>query len=398
MGEAKRRKEGAAKRLLSPHGSVLPMTYYDIVAQPGDSMWAHVLKDIEWARENKKILDEMIPPHGEGKGEGAWATGFMRHTLTNDRGLAEQFKRWDMPTRMKWSESFTRAYRAILGYEHCGRATYYVHDSLSEALAYTQLNRTCDQLRLPLEGMALVFHDDLAREAFQAVAPSSRSGGDGSTITVFLRTDDLEDVGCRRLLIHGQQTSATGVVGAAVGRYLAMRDDWTLEQALRTDWSKDGPLGPSGVQASVVGRSHEEDDEEPAIKPVDMETFFDKGVMFARMVVNAILYIASRHALKVGRVDGNFASDVSGSDKARRYTVLGEGTEQLFSTVQRTEEGGRNEQSGNSGRRMTVRYLQAGFWRRPPNTPMTHPKDVWVSPHYRGPDAADLLHRARVVR
>ncbi len=398
MGEAKRRKEEAANRLQLPHGQVLPKTYYDIVAQPGNSMWEHVLKDVQWARENNKTLDQMIPPHGEGKGEVAWATAVMRHTVMNDKRLAEQFQKWDLPTRMKWSESFTRAYRAILGYEHCGRATYYVHDSLSEALAYTQLNRSCDQLRLPLEGMALVFHDDLAREAFQAVSPGSRSGGDGSTITVFLRTDDLEEVGCKRLLIYAQQTSSTGGVGVAVGRYLALRADWDLERALRTDWSTDGPLGSSGVQASLLSPLLEKDDEEPAIQALDMEAFFDKGVMFARMVVNAVLYISSRHALKVERVDGSFVRGESGAEMPRRYTVLGEGSDQLFSTVQRSEDGGRNQETGKSGRRLTVRYLQAGFWRRPPNTEITHPKDVWVSPHYRGPDDADMLHRARVVR
>lgn len=381
----------------------LPKTHYDHVRSDNPGIFEFIEKDLSNLRANPSLrMEDILPPNREDGAENRYAAAWSEHArrfpmlhpeLRGGRSAVEQTL-----------NQLIREYRVLLGFEHCERKTYFVTEGLSEALGYTQLNVASEEIRLPVECFALVFDNDFAREAISSI-PKTPATKD-STITVYVRDDNLDAVGFRRLLIVAFETNRLGKQLMVVGRQLALKPGWSLEQALHTDWDKiDLPPQPGYVigGASMSLAKGASGEEEYDISGVDMASFFGSGLMFIRLIVNSILYIASRDAELVERADGDVNTLPGGEathlnkTRKRNFIEAGGSVEGMPIVIDPASQKGLGK-NGKRGRGLKVRFLVPGFYRRPPNSTSDAKRSVWVRPHHRGPEMANVVHNPYIVK
>lgn len=257
-----------------PRKADLPRFYYDYARVENRAVFKFLAVDLERMRRTGETPEDIIAPKGE-CAENDYLKGFLEHAAQ----YPEQYP-WvvDPATRTATVDAFLREYRSLLAYEHAGRRTYYFTSGLTENLCYTKLNIECDRVRLPFPGFAFVFDSPEAIESFGAFARGPLPPN--SVITVFVREDTLEEVGFRRLLLVGYLT-ANGRSVAGISRQLAMKDGWTLEQALRTDWDAPDMRGPSMPSPGAMLLT--DDDGNTTTEIGDPTTFFTDGLQFIQI-------------------------------------------------------------------------------------------------------------------
>ncbi|WP_247391764.1 hypothetical protein [Ralstonia pseudosolanacearum] len=375
----------------------LPDTYYEMQVRTNPRLFHFLRKDLRRLEANPTlVVQDILPPLGECE-----EVAYVRSTLAYMQEHPERYG-WlhNRATHAAVLDAMIRDYRFLLAYEHAGRKTYYFSEPLTEQLCYTALNMNCDQLRLPFSSFAFVYDSAEAVEAVHSIL--KRPVEPGETVTVLVREDDLEQVGFPRLMfaiyVHRGDTAV-----AQVSRQLAMRPDWTLEQALRTDWDKVNMPSPP-ERFAPVARLAAEGDGDFEIDADEMEVFFDEGLRFVRLLLNSILYVTSRDAELAERLTrrkvrpAKAAHAKSRNFEKRQYWVAGQSVEPLPIVIDPLRAPASGRPLRREGRRVQVRFLVSGFWRRKPGAGQDAPKDVWVKPHHRGPEMADLINRPYVVR
>ncbi|MGF6440555.1 hypothetical protein [Paraburkholderia youngii] len=374
----------------------LPLDYIDLYRSVKHPIFKFLEVDLARMERSGETPEDIFPPNGE-CAEDAFVEAFVANSRRNP--VANPWV-YDRRQTEAVAEHQLRIYRCLLSFLHAGSKTYHFSEGLAESLSYTALNMPASALQLPVPAFAFVFHSDAASEALHAIAGSPVDAV--RTITVFVRSDTLTQVGFRRLLINAYEHSDTfGHDYCVIARKLAMKDDWDLEQALHTDWDKTGMQSPD-VAPSYSWAATPEGELVPG--EGSAERFMNEKVRFIRMIVNGILYITSRGAeitekLATRPIHFGGHRDHSSKDSVatRKFSMLGESIKQIPVVIDPTVKYEPSSFSG-SKRSVKVRFLVPGFYRRPPNSPKDAPKDVWVSPHYKGPEMADLVNNPYIVR
>jgi len=379
----------------------LPEFHYNYVKRDNKAIFKFLEHDLRTLMAEGLLPEDIIPPKGS-CAEDAYIEGFVQHVMRN-------------PSSYPWTrtpgadravlEQMVREYRFLLAYEHSGRKTYHFTEGLTEGLCYTALNMSCEHLRLPYPGFAFVFTSPVAVEALHALMRTPVE--EGSVITVYVREDNLDQIGFRRLLINAYETKGSKLI-SGMSRQLAMKQEWDIEQALRTDW--DSP-GMRGKGMPPPGKSMRTLDDGTAILDESADvTFYEDGLQFVRLALNGILYLTSRDAEVVEKLSrrkieqakphkqkgGKRQPDPSFEEFP--YMNVGASFETLPIVIDPLKRYSHEEIPSVSQRRITVQFTVGGFWRRKPNSPESAPKDVWVRPHRRGPEMADLVNRPYEVR
>lgn len=398
LGESKRKKAEQAARAAARPGSVLPKTHFDFFRERSPQAYDFLARDLKRLRANEELRVEDILPPKSNCSEDEYIGLYAEHARRFPHLHPELASGSGATSRIL--DQMLREYRFVLGYERYERTTYFMSAGLCDALAYTQMNLQCDDLRLPVECFAMVFANDTARTAYAAFAKHPIRPD--SVLTVYVRDDNVAPVGFRRLLIMVVENSPSGEMLSAVGRQLALRSDWDLEQALRTDWNKAGVHDLGNAVSGMANLARNEDGSYSLNEGVQIEAFFEEGLLFFRMIINGIMYIASRDAELVPRADGEVAQAPSGVDgrqgKARLYQEAGPSVEAMPVVVDPKSRLPETEVEQGHRRQVSVRFLVPGFYRRSPNSPLDAKRTVWVRPHMRGPDMADLIHRPYIVK
>lgn len=373
----------------------LPKTHYDHFRQTNSPAFEYFAKDLKTLGSKKDTrLEDILPPKAE-CAEDAYVQWFAAHARRHPE-LHPELRGGQLAINAVLNQ-LVREYRFVLGYEYYERKTYFITEGICEALTYTQLNVNSDAFQLPVECFALVFNCDEARTAFSNISGSPAKPN--TTITVYVRDDTLQEVGFRRLLICAFETGADGRQHSVVSRQLALKTGWDLEKVLRTDWDKIG-VTDTGITIPGAVLMNAGADGEYAIEDRSMETFFEEGRLFFRLVLNCILYITSKDAEMVPHSDGEFC-EVNKVPKVspieRRFFEVGPSVQGMQIVV----DSGSEPTSAigiDSGRRVKVRFLVPGFYRRPPGSLADAKKSVWVKPHRRGPEMADVIHKPYIVK
>lgn len=378
----------------------LPEFHYNHVKRDNKAIFKFLEHDLQTLKREKKAPEDIIPPNGM-CAEDAYIEGFVQHVMRNRHNYP--WTRTPGAERVVL-EQMVREYRFLLAYEHSGRKTYYFSEGLAEGLCYTALNMSCEHLRLPYPGFAFVFTSPVAIEALHGLMKSPIE--EGSVVTVYVREDNLDQIGFRRLLINAYETNGDKLI-SGMSRQLAMKPDWDLEQALRTDWNSPGMRGegmpPPGNSMRTLDDGTAIIDESADVK------FYEDGLQFIRLILNGILYLTSRdaevvekisrrqidlarpHNPKVPRQPGRGFEQVP-------YLAVGASFEALPIIIDPLKRYNHGDTLAVDQRRIKVQFTVGGFWRRKPNTPESAPKDVWVRPHRRGPEMAELVNRPYEVR
>ncbi len=404
MGEARRRKlRGEQTAPLVEGGSrssTLPVSHYEFTRRHNTAMFDVMKEDIDRLAKTGKQVEDILPPNGE-CAEVRYCKGHMQRMQYSPK-MSKFFA--SQEAIMSLAHTVIREYRAVLAYEHAGRKTYYFSEGLTEGLCCTVLNAPCSDFRLPVPCVQLVYSNEYASEAIGYLDKGAATSGAkrNSVISVYVREDNLKEVGCRRLIITAYEQDGD-VTLRGVSRQLALKDGWSLEEALRTDW--DAPdlkkVMSGGVRPLRLVNDLEDQVE---LKEGDVQAFLEEGLMFTRLVVNSVLYITSRSADLAQRVWPRpigpqlHGSRSGGSSPGpKQWTMVGEGVEAIPIVIDPRA----THEPGDPARqrlRYKVRFLVPGFYRRKPGSDPSAPKDVWVRHHYRGPQMADLISNPYIVK
>lgn len=408
MGEARRRKLYQSNGHESqPHGmspKELPVSHYEWIRANQQNMFTFLETDLERLKRGNLRAEEILPPKSSCN-EDEYVSAYARFLRTQPAYQA--FFRSDSGIQALMHQ-IVREYRCVLAYEHAGRKTYYVSEGLTEGLCCTTLNAPCSSFKLPVECIQLVYANPYAREATAALAGAANDTKGvlaDTVISVYVREDNLNEIGFRRLLIVGFERRGSENI-RVISRQLALKDDWSLEQALRTDWNAPGVQSSSPPEAAAGWMASMNDD---AIKLTggDASVFLDEGLMFARLVVNTVLYITSRNAELAEKIwprpisppvihDPGRDSSTTGGTK--HWTLVGEHVDPVPIIIDPHAKHEPGTGLARQSLRYKVRFLVPGFYRRKPDSPPNAPKDVWVRPHHRGPEMADVVSNPYIVR
>jgi len=303
-------------------------------------------------------------------------------------------------------------YHSLVNFALACKKTFHFSDNLSEHLANTEINLKAALIQLPFQTCQFTFTSRAVINAMHNIRGDAghwamkAAGLDYSApVSAFLTVLPAgAGLPGRKILICAWHARLPDTSYLMLKRELYLGDDWTLEQALRTDWET---LTPNELG---IGMSVNVNDD--TIAHQDDDTFYTDGLAFYRIVLNAVLYLSSDQAEMATKESPRReiearARDIASPSKRRkllqttgRYTDLDyqEVGASVGPIVIRKGEAEGSE-VGNGGGKPLVRFMVRGHWRRQPHGPESQERKlIWIRPYYKGSDIAATINKPYLVK
>jgi len=219
-------------------------------------------------------------------------------------------------------------------------------------------------------------------------------------ISIFLSEHPFH--GKRKIMIQAAH-SEDHQTYTLVKRELLIDPKWTIERALKTDWTD---LNRENPDWEAMTTGYMGDIEEEA-------AFFEDGLHFFRIVINAILYLASSdpdlslRASPVVDLIAKAKATLNGykrhaiEQEAQHYSLL-DGTvvgENLRPIVVGKSTAKHAPSLGSPEFQLDRRFIVRGHWRNQAHGEgMQLRKLIWIQPHWKGPEMAEMVNKPYAVR
>ena len=305
-------------------------------------------------------------------------------------------------------------YRAGLNFVLSGRKTFHFGNHLTDHLCHTEVSVMAPLLALPFPSCLFVFTDRSIIDAlYRITGPDAAHGPESARdyaapVSVFVTMHEPTGERPHRLLtIAAFHARSASRLYFGYKRELLVRDDWSLEQVLQTDWETIFGPEPAAERTSMHARPGSVE------MGVSDEDFYDSGLQFARTVLNAALYLSSADAEMQEVLSPREGLDAQAAatrsapkrkrlrDEAKKISAL-DYVEVGASVGPIRVEPGRDAPGDTevpTGIRRNVRFLVRGHWRHQAHGPgRSLRRLMWIRPFYKGPEMADLVNRPYVVR
>ncbi|MCJ2163032.1 MULTISPECIES: hypothetical protein [unclassified Pseudodesulfovibrio] len=298
-------------------------------------------------------------------------------------------------------------YHVALNFALAGKKTFHFSDNLAEHLANTEINLKGPLIQLPFPTCLFTFTSRTVVDAMHSINGKENHGLDYSApISAFLTMLPADEgfVG-RKLIICAWHARCPDTSYLMLKRELFLGDDWTLEQALHTDWETLTPdnLGP-GISVDIESKE---------INSEHDDVFYTDGLAFYRIVLNAVLYLSSDEVELIpqdsprkemeARLEG-----LSSKSKRRKllqraerhssldYNEVGASVGTIVIKKDNAEDGsGPDIPKGKP----LVRFMVRGHWRNQPCGPARQDRKLtWIRPYYKGSDLAATINKPYVVK
>lgn len=303
-------------------------------------------------------------------------------------------------------------YHCLVNFAVAGKKTFHFSDNLAEHLANTEINLKAALIQLPFSTCMFTFTSRAVINAMHNIRGDAgrwdvnTAGLDYSApISAFLTVQPAgAGLPGRKLLICAWHARLPETSYLMLKRELYLGDDWTLEQALRTDWET---LTPDNL-----GIGLHVDMGDGTIAHQDDDAFYTDGLSFYRIILNAVLYLSSDQAELTAKESARReiearAKDIASLAKRRkllqttgRYTALDYeevGASVAPIVIQKGEE--ESSVTGVGGSKLQVRFMVRGHWRQQPYGPGSQEcKLLWIRPHFKGPDLATVINKPYLVK
>ncbi len=402
----------------------LPPTYYDFIRNIRPFL-------IELAEQDAKdLLSDPTPPStiytvDSYQSRFSECLGIVESSLLNHvaqlTGMSlEQIKAHtsELPNDVKVMlagirETVNQEYHVAVNFALSGKKTFYFSDNLAEHLANTEINLKTGLVELPFPTCLFVFtsptiinamHNTRGAEGRRQI---NTTGLDYSApVSVFLTMHPADnDLPGRKLLmvaLHARQPSNSYL---CLKRELYMDENWTLEQALHTDWEKiSHKNAEQGISLNTVeGTTSEADDKK----------FYADGLLFFRIILNSVLYLSSDQpellSVKSPRpeLEARAASIVSvpkrkkARQSARQHSILDyqEVGASIGTIVIQYDQDQSDIHKSGVGSKPLVRFMVRGHWRLQPfGHGLSERKLIRIQPYYKGSDVAAHINKPYLVK
>jgi len=303
-------------------------------------------------------------------------------------------------------------YHCLVNFALAKKKTFHFSNNLSDHLANTEINLKAALIQLPYSTCLFTFTSPSVIKAMHNIRGDegrlsmNTSGLDYSApVSVFLTVyPTVEGLSGRKLMISAWHARSPDTSYIMLKRELYLGDDWTLEQALQTDWETLTPDN-HGIGLRI-------DTTENIIENQDDDTFYTDGLAFYRIILNAVLYLSSDQAELTAKASPHREIE----DKAKNTPSLPKRRKLLQATARYTgldydevgasvgaivvkKDGIEGGEAGKGGGSPMVRFMVRGHWRRQPHgTESQDRKLIWIRPHYKGPDLAATINKPYLVK
>lgn len=282
--------------------------------------------------------------------------------------------------------AFEMNYTAAVNFDYFDSKTFYITSNLYEHLAQTSIDMDCSLAKLPFLSCLFVYDSpqtiDLLYQIDNKLAPSYEGA-----VSVFISEAISENE--RNFFLYIVHSDMQNIY-TAIKRQLLLRDGWTLEQALRTDWLKINP-------------NLANDDE------TNDEVFYTSGLNFFRSVINTVLYLGTSNPDLVEQLSPHPEMELQlarATSRGKRkdikrkmkkvshtnYIVVGRYIPRLLPDDE--------QESQQKRRELNVRFIVRGHWRNQPCGPENSLRRmVWIQPYYKGPEISQVIkNRPYIVK
>jgi hypothetical protein len=386
-------------------------TYYDILKKARPKLFKFVNKEKEIFKNKKNIVpfgsvdefSEYFQRYIEEVGN-ELAKDFklnllkQGYTNTSDTELLEYIRNSPDFESLIFSESAN--YLTVFNFENFGRKTFFFSENLVEHLALTELVADSSFVKPPFDTCLFIYSDQTSLDAFYKI--DGRECPDyEAPISVFITNRPAEE-GLRKVVFacwHAAEPSAY----MFVKRELLVRENWTINDMLKTDWED-------------IYKEEEDEYEADEISSDDC-LFYNEGFLFFRILINSLLYLGSNdidimdvlsphqrliEQLRKAQLDKTKKKirkkikkivDVS----ELNFSKLGHNTGKIV--VKKPTISSNQDQESEESRKLVYRFLVRGHWRNQPfGEKRSKRKLIWIKPHYKGPDFAELVNKPYVAK
>jgi hypothetical protein len=391
---------------------LLAPTFYDVRKYIDADMYRAIGEDVETLKKGG-ITDALHDLESfPSRVEQIWQRqyGALIEAASREQGLPPTvIQRQVEHDREAWNtiewqhRELSTRYYALLNFELFGTKTFYLQDGLVQHLACTEMNVVAPFLELPFPACMFVLTcresiDALYRIHF-AAHPEERGRKliDYKTpISVFLvLTQKAPDQLYRQLNIIAFHASREEN-HLMVTRRLCLLDDWTLGEALTTDWANLDAQIEKRKRVVVEGEW----------ETVEDSLFYTDGLLFFRIILNAVLYISSADAelehrpsdqetVKQeieripARVKRRETKQTARHASRLPYIVVGASIPSVEATTS----------APVATRSLSIRFTVRGHWRHQACGPGLKDHVLrFIKPYTKGPEMATLINKPYLVK
>ncbi len=284
-------------------------------------------------------------------------------------------------TQMLYSDYIT-----LFNFMLYGKKTFYFSQNLCENLALTQLDVSSKFLFPPFDCCLFIYDNPTVIDAFNKMIEKD-SDTVNLPINVFVIHNAPED-GYRKLIFNCIQADSNRTE-SFIKRELMIKEDWTIEDSLHTDWR-------------IVFNLTENEPNK------NEELFFNEGLLFFRIVLNSILYLGSNEIdvqeklspnkglveklknLKSPKKIKNITNKIN-SVSLLDFNLVGNNVKSI---IVRKPNISHSSQSDFKFILKNLKYLVRGHWRKQhydKNNSKT--KLIWIEPYFKGDVLGELINK-----
>jgi hypothetical protein len=307
---------------------------------------------------------------------------------------------------MAMATTVNAEFHAALNWSLSGEKVFLCSDGLVDNLLLTELNVNADQIQVPFDSFALVFQSPEAMDAFH-VGDRQPSPHRGTVTVLATMLPPADGTSARRLTMVVAHSDQTRTYRMDV-RSLSLPDNWSVEQALQTDWDEILPgqkKDPSqGLKFTTEG----------GLGATSDETFYTDEKLFYRLILNTILYLSSKDP-EITKGQSGLKAELAHLDQIKTPAKRRKATERpgdrqesaldfilVGASVGRLQAGEGEAVAppeGNPKGWINRRFIVRGHWRNQAFGPGRQDHRVmWIKPFYKGPDLAEMINRPFLVK
>ena len=392
---------------------MLPPTFYDVRKYVDADMYRAIEEDVETLKKSG-ITDALHDLESfPSRVEEIWQRQYKKliEAASREQGLSPTIiqreaerapEAWNI---IEWQHrELSTRYYALLNFEFFGTKTFYLQDGLVQHLACTEMNIVAPLFELPFPACMFVLTSRESIDAFYQMHWAAHPEQHGrklvdykAPISVFLvMTPKASDQPYRQLNIIAFHANREEY-HLMVTRRLCLHDDWTLGEALTTDWAN--------LDAQIAKRKHVNN--ESQWETVEDSLFYADGLLFFRIILNAVLYISSADAelehqpsdqetvkQEIDRIPSRVKRQElkQAARHASRlpYIVVG-------ASVPTAED--IPTSAPEAKRSLSVRFTVRGHWRHQACGPGLKDHILrFIKPYIKGPEMADLINKPYLVK
>jgi hypothetical protein len=381
-------------------------TYYDVLKKHKPKLFEFLEKESEILRNKKDLV-----PFGSIDDFSKYFQNYIEavrnevannikldllkqgHMAISDTELIESVQNSPDFTDLIFSEAIN--YLAVFNFEQFGRKTFFFSENLVEHLSLTELIADASFVRPPFDACLFVYRDRISLDAFYKI--HGRECPDYETpISVFITNRPAEE-GLGKVVFacwHAKEPSAY----MFVKRELLIRENWTIDDMLKTDWGD--------IYKEDEGGDLKDDD----------SLFYNEGFLFFRILLNSLLYLGSNDIdiidilsphqdlirklkeAQSGKTKKNIRKRLQKLKNVSKlnFSKVGDSLGRII--VKKPGISSNQEQEPEESRKLGYRILVRGHWRNQPyGEKKSKRKLIWIKPYYKGPDLAELVNKPYVA-